>query len=151
MFLNKLFLIAGVALLIAAFSVAVHAEQTQITAENAQEFVSFYNSSLDKIPGWVKGFLGNEVIEVNISYDDGTSQQFGVRTKDALITSWQPTPYADTTIALTTSEATISKIGSSASPAKEFKAQWGKGIKYESRHWFSGIKLFFANLFIGFA
>lgn len=135
----------------AAFAVSVHAEQTPITDAQAQEFVSFYNANIDKVPGYVKSFLGNEVIEVNISYNDGSSQQFGVRTKDALITAWQPKPYADTTMVLTTNQATIEKIASAKDSMKEFKAQWGNGIKYEARNWMTGIKLFLANLFIGFA
>ena len=149
--LNKLFLAFGFVLLVAAFAVSARAEQAQITDAQAQEFVSFYNANIDKVPGYVKGFLGNEVIEINLSYSNGSDQQFGVRTKDALITAWQPKPYNDTTMALSTNQAAIEKIASAKETLKEFKAQWGTGIKYEARNWMTGIKLFLANLFIGFA
>ncbi len=142
----KLLLLSATFFLVFLLPIALaHGEVDKKTLD---DFVSQYNSFYDKNPGIFKSLIGTETIKVSLTLLDGDTVVFGVKTVDGKITESSPTSYAGSTLAISFSEDTLTRIGNSDNPVSEFQKAWGTEIKVQGLSLGNIIKFFFINLII---
>jgi len=113
---------------------------------NHQRISQEFNQAVLPMPGFTRWMIGDERIIFNGHYNDGTSSRFGAISQGGLIARIQPEPYQDSTIMITASEMTITRILNSGDPYNEFKRAWGTDIKVEGLGLFQQIRLFFGEV-----
>ncbi|MEZ5335046.1 MAG: hypothetical protein R2741_07340 [Methanolobus sp.] len=85
--------------------------------------VNEYNENADQLPSFLKSILGDEVIKLVITANDGSEIYIKAVTEDAYVTSFEVVD-ADTeigeTILIETNEATVQEIMNSEDPITSF-------------------------------
>lgn len=128
---------------------ATQAHQATQYSMPSQRISSGYNNALLPMPGFARSVLGSERAMVDSRLNDGSTTQFGALTEGGTITQVQEAPYADSTVKIYVTEATIDRIARSANPASELKKAWGTDIRIEGLTLGAQLKLFLANLALG--
>jgi len=136
---------------------------TAVTYSNAgiQGYVDSYNSKIDTAPGILKGLVGNEKINADITGKDGAVFRVGFVTENGRINQTVGGGLGDPSIVITTTESAINNIRSSGNPIVAFQSERDSGqMNVEAKNLLTGIKLgavlsspsvlqFFSNVFFG--
>jgi hypothetical protein len=135
------------------------------TQDQVQNYVDQYNQRIDGAPDLVKGplavLLGNEMIDVNISMNDGSVFSVGVETKDARVTKTDAGGLQNPTIIIALTEGAVERIKGSNDPVAAFQAELSSGqVNIEGTNPFTNLKIsavlsslpvlkFFSSIFFG--
>jgi hypothetical protein len=152
-----------IALTIAILLVLLISLSNAVTYSNAgiQENVNSYNSKIDKAPDILKGLVGNEKINVDITGNDGSIFHVGFVLENARINQTVDGGLSDPSIVITTTESAINTIRSSDNPITAFQKERDLGqMNIEGKNLLTGAKLgavlsstsvlqFFGNVFFG--
>jgi hypothetical protein len=152
-----------IALIIAILLVLLISLSNAVTYSNAgiQENVNSYNSKIDKAPDILKGLVGNEKINVDITGNDGSIFHVGFILENARINQTVDGGLSDPSIVITTTESAINTIRSSDNPITAFQKERDLGqMNIEGKNLLTGAKLgavlsstsvlqFFGNVFFG--
>ena len=109
-----------------------------------------YNANLDKMPGALRKFAGNEKIQINVDY--GTEiKSITLVMKEGAIDSYSTDGTVNPTLIVDTDPQTIENLIKSNTPVKDFKhAVKDKTIRYRSVGVFKKIKFGFARFALNF-
>lgn len=152
-----------IALTIAILLVLLISLSNAVTYSNAgiQENVNSYNSKIDKAPDILKGLVGSEKINVDITGNDGSIFRVGFVLENARINQTVDGGLSDPSIVITTTESAINTIRSSDNPITAFQKERDLGqMNIEGKNLLTGAKLgavlsstgvlqFFGNVFFG--
>lgn len=126
-----------------------------------QYFVDVYNSRIDNAPGILKGLVGSERIDLNITRNDGSVYRTGFEMDNARISKTVEGGIGDPTISINATDDSINRIRNSDDPISTFKEERNYGgIDIEGHTLGTKIKLgvvlsstdvlkFFSNMFFG--
>lgn len=134
-----------------------------VTYSNAgiQGYVDSYNSKIDTAPDILKGLMGNEKINADITGKDGAVFRVGFVMENGRINQTVGGGLGDPSIVITTTESAINNIGSSGNPITAFQNERDSGqMNVEAKNPLTGIKLgavlsspsvlqFFSSVFFG--
>jgi hypothetical protein len=132
-----------------------------LDAASIQGYVDSYNGKIDKAPDVLKGMLGNEQVNVDITRNDGSIFQVGFDIKNAHIDSMVEGGLRDPSIVLTTTEGAVANIKGSDDPITAFQNQMDLGqVRIEGENYIAkakiaavlssgGVLQFFYNVFFG--
>jgi hypothetical protein len=134
-----------------------------VTYSNAgiQDNVNSYNRNIDKAPGILKGLVGNEKINVDITGKDGSDFRVGFAMENGRINQTVEGGLGDPSIVITTTESAVNNIRQSDNPITAFQKERDTGqMNVEAKNPLTGFKLgavlsnsgvlqFFSNLFFG--
>jgi hypothetical protein len=132
-----------------------------LDAASIQSYVDSYNGKIDNAPDVLKGMLGNEQVNVDITRNDGSIFQVGFDVKNAHIDSMVEGGLSDPSIVLTTTESAIANIKGSDDPITAFQNQMDLGqVRIEGENYIAkakiaavlssgGVLQFFYNVFFG--
>lgn len=112
--------IALAALLLAAGAsgLAVAQEDGESGSQDIGELVEVYNANLDEAPGFVKGQLAGETVEIAIDTgDNGTQYYHATLAESARITDYGEGPAEDPDVRVTTDAETLEAIQSAETPS----------------------------------
>ncbi|HOZ36107.1 MAG TPA: hypothetical protein PLK55_03950 [archaeon] len=109
-----------------------------------------YNANLDKMPGALRKFTGNEKIQLNVDY--GTEiKSITLVMKDGAMDSYSTDGTVEPTLIVDTYPQTIDNLIKSNTPVNDFKtAVKEKTLKYRSVGFFKKIKFGFARFALNF-
>ncbi|RQW77512.1 MAG: hypothetical protein EHM14_14220 [Methanothrix sp.] len=152
-----------IALPITIFLVLLISLSSAVTYSNAgiQEYVNSYNGKIDKAPDILKGLVGNEKINVDITGSDGSVFRVGFVMENAKINQTVSGGLGDPSIVITTTESAINNIRSSKNPITAFQSEKDSGqMSIEGTNFLTSAKLgavlsstsvlqFFGNVFFG--
>jgi hypothetical protein len=152
-----------IALPITIFLVILISLSSAVTYSNAgiQEYVNSYNGKIDKAPDILKGLVGNELINVDITGSDGSVFRVGFVMENAKINQTVAGGLGDPSIVITTTESAINNIRSSKNPITAFQSEKDSGqMSIEGTNFLTSAKLgavlsstsvlqFFGNVFFG--
>lgn len=152
-----------IALSIAVLLVLLVSLSTAVTYSNAgiQGYVDSYNSKIDKAPDILKGLVGNEKINADITGKDGSVFRVGFVMENGRINQTVEGGLSDPSIVIATTESAVNNIRSSDNPITAFQNERDSGqMNVEARNPLTGIKLgavlsspsvlqFFSNVFFG--
>lgn len=109
------------------------------------------NKNIDKIPQVIRNNFANERINIEMTMNDQTTEILSIETKDGKLETIKRELTENPTYKVTTTEQVINNIINSPDPRTEaLKAYKNKDIKVEAVTIINKIKMFFANIFIGF-
>jgi len=132
-----------------------------LDAASIQSYVDSYNGKIDNAPDVLKGMLGNEQVNVDITRNDGSLFQVGFDVKNAHIDSMVEGGLSDPSIVLTTTESAVANIKGSDDPITAFQNQMDLGqVRIEGENYIAkakiaavlssgGVLQFFYNVFFG--
>jgi hypothetical protein len=132
-----------------------------LDAASIQSYVDSYNGKIDNAPDVLKGMLGNEQVNVDITRNDGSLFQVGFDVKNAHIDSMVEGGLSDPSIVLTTTESAVANIKGSDDPITAFQSQMDLGqVRIEGENYIAkakiaavlssgGVLQFFYNVFFG--
>ena len=148
----------AVLLIMLSWSVA---SAVSLDAASIQSYVDSYNGKIDKAPDVLKGMLGNEQVNVDITRNDGSLFQMGFDVKNARIDSMVEGGLSDPSIVVTTTESAVANIKGSDDPITAFQNQMDLGqVRIEGENYIAkakiaavlssgGVLQFFYNVFFG--
>lgn len=137
------------------------ASAVSLDAASIQSYVDSYNGKIDNAPDVLKGMLGNEQVNVDITRNDGSLFQVGFDVKNAHIDSMVEGGLSDPSIVLTTTESAVANIKGSDDPITAFQSQMDLGqVRIEGENYIAkakiaavlssgGVLQFFYNVFFG--
>jgi hypothetical protein len=137
------------------------ASAVSLDAASIQSYVDSYNGKIDNAPDVLKGMLGNEQVNVDITRNDGSLFQVGFDVKNAHIDSMVEGGLSDPSIVLTTTESAVANIKGSDDPITAFQNQMDLGqVRIEGENYIAkakiaavlssgGVLQFFYNVFFG--
>jgi hypothetical protein len=137
------------------------ASAISLDAASIQSYVDSYNGKIDKAPDVLKGMLGNEQVNVDITRNNGSLFQMGFDVKNAHIDSMVEGGLSDPSIVLTTTESAVANIKGSDDPITAFQNQMDLGqVRIEGENYIAkakiaavlssgGVLQFFYNVFFG--
>ncbi len=149
-----------VVILLVMLSLSV-ASGISLDTASIQGYVDSYNSKIDKAPDVLKGMLGNERVNVDITRNDSTLYQVGFEVKSARIESMVEGGLSDPSIVMSTSEDAVATIKGSDDPIAAFQNHLDLGqVKIEGENYIAkakiaavlssgGVLQFFYNVFFG--
>ena len=132
-----------------------------LDAASIQSYVDSYNGKIENAPDVLKGMLGNEQVNVDITRNDGSLFQIGFDVKNARIESMVEGGLSDPSIVMTTSEGAVATIKGSDDPIAAFQNHLDLGqVKIEGENYIAkakiaavlssgGVLQFFYNVFFG--
>lgn len=144
-----------------AMSLSLSMASAAVDNATVQYYVDSYNSRIDNAPAILKGIVGNERIELDITNNDGSVNKFGFETENARITRTVEGGISDPTISINATEDAMNRIRSSDDPLSTFQQERNfGGIDIEGRTLATKVKLgavlssadvlrFFYNIFFG--
>ncbi len=122
-------------------------QAVQYTGTDYSRVSQEFNNAVLPVPSFGRGLIiGDDRIEFNTRYRDGSTGKFGAVSQGGLITRVRPAPYSDSTLRITASEETINRIVNAPDPYAAFRRAWGTEIKVEGIGLVPQIKLFFSNI-----
>jgi hypothetical protein len=98
-----------------------------IDMAETQKNVDAYNKNIDKAPDLLKGIVGNEKINLDITRDDGSVFLVGLDMVNAKINETVVGGLNDPSITITTTESAINNIRSSKDPIATFQQEREQG------------------------
>ena len=137
------------------------ASAVSLDAASIQSYVDSYNGKIENAPDVLKGMLGNEQVNVDITRNDGSLFQVGFDVKNAHIDSMVEGGLNDPSIVLTTTESAVANIKGSDDPITAFQSQMDLGqVRIEGENYIAkakiaavlssgGVLQFFYNVFFG--
>jgi hypothetical protein len=134
----KRLILAIAMLLMLSFSIADAAFQSA----SIQNYVDTYNSRIDNAPDVLKGLLGDERVNINITRNDGSVLSTGFVVEKARIEDVVDGGVDDPTITVVTTENAIDNIKSSDNPITAFQEERDVGqVRIEGKSFASRVKL----------
>jgi hypothetical protein len=125
-------------LLMLSFSIANAAFQSA----SIQEYVDIYNSRIDNAPDVLKGLLGDERVNIDITRNDGSITSTGFVVEQARIQDVVDGGVDNPTITVVTTESAIDNIKSSENPVSTFQEERDAGqVRIEGKSFASRVKL----------
>ncbi|MDO8538128.1 MAG: hypothetical protein Q7S21_04540 [archaeon] len=116
-----------------------------------QTQIQYANAFSSQIPEPIRIVFGNETINIQITFADGKKQTIGIITKNAQIAQAQNKPYANPTITIFVSEASVKKILSQENRINAFVKAYNAGeIKYETTSFIPSITKSIIDSFLSF-
>lgn len=124
-------------------------------------YIDLYNSQIERAPELLRGLLGNERINIDVTRDDGTVFRLGLEVVSARVNRTVEGNLEDPTIVITTTESAIGRIRSSSDPIAAFQAERESGqvriqasnllarAKVESVLSSTGVLQYFYSIFFG--
>jgi hypothetical protein len=107
-----------------------------------QKNIDLYNKNIDRAPDVLKGILGNEKINLDITRDDGSVFQVGLDVVAAKINKTVVGGWSDPSITITTTESAINNIRGSKDPIAAFQQERDQGqMTFEAKNWLARAKL----------
>ena len=147
------------------YVVSLSVASGSFTQDQVQNYVDHYNQRIDGAPdlvrGLLTGLLGNEMIDVNISMNDGSVFSVGFETKDARITKTDAGGVQNPTIIIALTDGAIERIKGSNDPVAAFQAEMSSGqVNIKGTNPFTNLKIsavlsslpvlkFFSSIFFG--
>ncbi len=98
-----------------------------IDMAETQKNVDAYNKNIDKAPALLKGIVGDEKINLDITRDDGSVFLVGLDMVNAKINETVVGGLNDPSITITTTESAINNIRSSKDPIATFQQEREQG------------------------
>jgi hypothetical protein len=153
----KRLILAITMLLMLSFSIADAAFQSA----SIQGYVDTYNSRIDNAPDVLKGLLGDERVNINITQNDGSILSTGFVVENARVEDVVDGGIDDPTITVVTTESAINNIKSSDDPIAAFQEERDVGqvriegkslatrVKLDALLSSSGVIRYFYNIFFG--
>jgi hypothetical protein len=134
----KRLILAITMLLMLSFSIADAAFQSA----SIQGYVDTYNSRIDNAPDVLKGLLGDERVNINITRNDGSILSTGFVVENARVEDVVDGGIDDPTITVVTTESAINNIKSSDDPIAAFQEERDVGqVRIEGKSFASRVKL----------
>lgn len=131
------------------------------TRAGIQGYVDKYNSKADKAPDILKGLIGNETVNVDVTGNDGSVFHVGFEIVNARINRIVDGGIKDPSIAVVTTQSAINNVIHSSNPIAAFQKERDAGqVKVQGNNLLTTAKLeallssasvlqFFANVFFG--
>lgn len=151
---------AALALLV-FFVMSLSAVSGSFTQDRVQNYVDQYNQRIDGAPGLLKGLVGNERIDLNITSNDGSIFSVGFETQNARVSRTVIGGVQNPTIIVAVTEGAIERIKSSNDPVAAFQGEMSYGqVNIEGTNMITRLKLsavlsslpvlkFFSSIFFG--
>lgn len=126
-----------------------------------QDYVDTYNSRIDNAPDVLKGLLGDERVNIDITLNNGSVTSTGFVVEKARVEDIVKGGVEDPTITVVTTESAIDNIKSSDNPIGAFQKERDAGqVRIEGKNFASRVKLeallssssviqYFYNIFFG--
>lgn len=92
-----------------------------------QKNIDAYNKNIDKAPAVLKGILGNEKINLDITRDNGSVFRVGLDMVSAEINNTVVGGWSDPSITITTTESAINNIRGAKDPIAAFQQERDQG------------------------
>jgi hypothetical protein len=106
------------------------------------QYITKYNSNVDKAPAILKTLLGSEKVELNIVLNNGGQFKVGVEINNGLVVRTVKGGIEDPTILIQTREDVISTISLASDPITAFQQAKEAGkISITGNNFFSNLKL----------
>ncbi len=153
----KRLILAITMLLMLSFSIADAAFQSA----SIQDYVDTYNSRIDNAPDVLKGLLGDERVNINITRNDGSILSTGFVVENAHVEDIVDGGIDNPTITVVTTESAINNIKGSDDPIAAFQEERDAGqvriegkslatrVKLDALLSSSGVIRYFYNIFFG--
>lgn len=150
-------ILAAAMLLVLSLSIA----GAVVDSASIQYYVDIYNNRVDNAPDILKGLLGNERININITKNDGSILVTGFEMENARINRVVDGGVNDPTITVVTTEDAIDNIRSSDNPISTFQTERERGqvvikgnslttrVKLDAILSSTSVLQFFYNIFFG--
>jgi len=147
--------------LLMLFVVSLSIASASFTQSQIQNYVDIYNQRIDGAPDLLKGLIGNERIDLNISSNDGSIFSVGFETQNARVSRTVMGGTQNPTIIVSATEGAIERIKASDDPVATFQAEKGYGqVNIEGTTFVTKLKLaavlsslpvlkFFSSIFFG--
>jgi hypothetical protein len=147
--------------LLVLFVVSLSVVSASFTQSQIQNYVDTYNQRVDGAPDLLKGLIGNEMIDLNITSNDGGIFSVGFETQNARISRTVIGGVQNPTIIVSSTEGAIERIKASGDPVAAFQAEKGYGqVNIECTTLVTKLKLsavlsslpvlkFFSSIFFG--
>jgi len=134
----KWFLFIGVLMLIFNAS----ASDAAITFESIEQVIEVYNASVENAPQVVKTLLGNEIVKVEITQDNGTALVLGLVAVNAEVVEIIEGEPEDPTIVAKAEQDALTRILESEDPVTVFqKARDDGEISIEGTDFWTNMKV----------
>ena len=106
------------------------------------QYITRYNSNVDKAPTVLKSLIGSEKVELDIAMNNGSQFKVGVETNNALVVRTVKGGIEDPTIQIRTREDVMQTISSASDPITAFQqAKEAGNISITGNNFFSNLKL----------
>lgn len=106
------------------------------------QYITRYNSNVDKAPAILKTLFGSERVELNIALNNGGLFKVGVETNNGLVVRTVKGGIEDPTIQIQTKEDVIQTISHSSDPIKAFQqAKEAGDISITGNNFFTNLKI----------
>lgn len=106
------------------------------------QYITRYNSNVDKAPTVLKSLIGSEKVELDIAMNNGSQFKVGVETNNALVVRTVKGGIEDPTIQIRTREDVMQTISSASDPIMAFQqAKEAGNISITGNNFFSNLKL----------
>jgi hypothetical protein len=134
----KRFILAIAMLFMLSFSIA----DALFESTSVQDYADIYNSRIDKAPDVLKGLLGDERVNINITQNDGSVLSTGFVVENARIEEVVDGGVDNPTITVVTTEAAINNIKKSDDPIAAFQEERDLGqVRIEGKSLTTRVKL----------
>ena len=153
----KYSILAAAMLLVLSLSIA----GAVVDSASIKYYVDIYNNRVDNAPDILKGLLGNEKININITKSDGSVLSTGFVMENARINQVVDGGVNNPTITVVTTEDAIDNIRSSDNPISTFQTERERGqvvikgnslttrVKLDAILSSTSVLQFFYNIFFG--
>jgi hypothetical protein len=147
--------------LLMLFVVSLSIASASFTQSQIQNYVDIYNQRIDGAPDLLKGVIGNEKIDLNITSNDGSIFSVGFETQNARVSRTVMGGIQNPSIIVSATEGAIERIKASGDPAAAFQSEMSYGqVNIEGTNLVTKLKLsavlsslpvlkFFSSIFFG--
>jgi hypothetical protein len=134
----KRFILAIAMLFMLSFSIA----DALLESTSAQYYANIYNNRIDNAPDVLKGLLGDEMVNINITRNNGSVLSTGFVVKNARIDEVVDGGVDNPSITVVTTESAINNIRSSDDPIAAFQKERDAGqVRIEGKSLTTRVKL----------
>jgi hypothetical protein len=134
----KRFILAIAMLFMLSFSIA----DAIFESTSAQYYANIYNNRIDNAPDVLKGLLGDERVNINITRNDGSVLSTGFVVKNARIEEVVDGGVNNPSITVVTTESAINNIKNSDDPIAAFQKERDAGqVRIEGKSLTTRVKL----------
>lgn len=143
------------------FVVSLSVASASFTQNQIQNYVGIYNQRIDGAPDLLKGVIGNERIDLNITSNDGSIFSVGFETQNARVGRTVMGGIQKPSIIVSATEGAIERIKASDDPVAAFQSEMSYGqVNIEGTNLVTKLKLsavlsslpvlrFFSSIFFG--
>ena len=113
------------------------------TVDYYQEELNIYS---DQAPEFLTSIVGNQTVNANIRYENGTDKQVAARLDGVKVTDMKMGSYENATLEVNTSVKQINNISTSEQPIKTLNSELKEGdIEYRSNGMLNSLRTFIAE------